>query len=306
MRISEKQNMSSVALKLREHMTSKGIKQGSIARATGVSQTVISQYLSGTYPGDVASVETKIQQWLELEAQRAERPFLDPTGIIKTKAVTMITQALLVAARDRDMVVITGPAGAGKTTTLQAYAKDNSSSILVEADHGYTAMALFAELCDHLSLPTKGTLHELLQRVVEKLKDSGRLIIVDEAEHLPYRALELLRRVHDKSHVPLALVGMPRLRKNLQGDHNHYAQLWSRVGFVRSVDLLCKQDEEAFVASRIGDVPEDVMDAIRKGCRHNARVLVKLLRWCSELCRLNNTTLTHEIVAKASELVTVA
>jgi DNA transposition AAA+ family ATPase len=306
MRIKENQNPSEIAKALREHMAEKSISQGRVAKALGLSTSVISQYLSGNYGGDLAATEAKISQWLEMESQRADRPFLESTGIIQTRAMTLITQALFVAARDRDMVVITGPAGAGKTTTLQAYAKANSSSILVEADHGYTAMALFVELCDHLSLPTKGTLHELLQRVVEKLKDSGRLIIVDEAEHLPYRALELLRRVHDKSHVPLALVGMPRLRKNLQGDHNHYAQLWSRVGFVKSVDLLSKQDEDAFVGSRIGSVPEDVMEAIRKGCRHNARVLVKLLRWCSELCRLNDSPLTHDIVVKATELVTVA
>lgn len=306
MRINENQNPSEITKKLREHMAEKSISQLRVAKALGLSTSVISQYLSGNYAGDIEATETKISQWLDLETQRAERPFLESTGIIQTRAVTLITQALFVAARDRDMVVITGPAGAGKTTTLQSYAKGNSSSILIEADHGYTAMALFVELCDHLSLPTKGTLHELLQRVVEKLKDSGRLIIVDEAEHLPYRALELLRRVHDKSHVPLALVGMPRLRKNLQGDHNHYAQLWSRVGFVKSVDLLSEKDEDAFVASRIGSVPDDVMDAIRKGCRHNARVLVKLLRWCSELCRLNDSPLTRDIVAKATELVTVA
>lgn len=306
MRISDKQNPSPIAQQLREHLAEKSISQLRVAKAIGLSAPVISQYLSDTYKGDTAAVETKIQQWLELEAQRAERPFLDPTGIIQTQAVTLITQALLVAVVRRDMVVITGPAGAGKTTTLQAYAKENTSSILIEADPGYTAKDLFVELCDHLSLPSKGTLHELLRRVVEKLKDSGRLIMVDEAEHLPYRALELLRRVHDKAGAPLALVGMPRLRKNLQGDHNHFAQLWSRVGFVKLVDLLGEKDEEAFVASRIGDVPEDVMDAIRKGCRHNARVLVKLLRWCSELCRLNKIPLSLEIVAKATELVTVA
>ncbi|HOX52675.1 MAG TPA: AAA family ATPase [Fibrobacteria bacterium] len=308
MRIKDNQNQnpSEVAKALRQHMAETSISQVRVAKAIGMSNSIVSQYLSGTYAGDIDAVENKVKQWLDLEIQRSERPFLASTEVIPTHAVTEITQALRIAARDRDMVVITGPAGAGKTTTLQAYARQNSSSILIEADHGYTAMALFAELCDCLSLPTKGTLHELLRRVVEKLRDSDRLIIVDEAEHLPYRALELLRRVHDKSRVPLALVGMPRLRKNLQGDHNHYAQLWSRVGFVRSVDLLSPKDEAMFVEARIGKVTDDVLDAIRKGCRHNARVLVKLLRWCAELCRLNESELSLEIVAKASELVTVA
>ena len=54
--------------------------------------------------------------------------------------------------------------------------------------------------------------------IIDKLKSSGRLIIVDEAEHLPYTSLELLRRIYDKAEVGILLVGMPRLMKNLKGD----------------------------------------------------------------------------------------
>ncbi|MCZ5321870.1 hypothetical protein O5699_03965 [Escherichia coli] len=35
--------------------------------------------------------------------------------------------------------------------------------------------------------------------VCENSRDSGRLLMVDEAELLPYRALEVLRRLHDKA-----------------------------------------------------------------------------------------------------------
>lgn len=304
MRLSPNQNPSEVAARLREHMALTKRSQASVAKAIGVSSPVISAYLSGTYAGDIPAVEAKILQYLELEAQRSERVAL-AGSIIETKALVHITAALNVASRDLDMIVVTGPSGAGKTTSLKAYAASHSAVILIEADPGYTSMALFAELCDKLGLPSKGSLHDLLQRVVEKLTGSGRLIIIDEAEQLPYRALELIRRVHDKAGVPVALVGMPRLKKNLQGDQNHYAQLWSRVGLHRAVDLLTPQDEEAFVRSRLGAVSDAIMTRIRKESRHNARVLLKLMKWCIELCKANECELDEDVVLKAAELVTV-
>ena len=51
----------------------------------------------------------------------------------------------------------------------------------------------------------------MVSGIVKKLKGSGRMIIIDEAEHLPYKALELLRRVHDKAGMGVLLVGLPRL-----------------------------------------------------------------------------------------------
>jgi DNA transposition AAA+ family ATPase len=66
--------------------------------------------------------------------------------------------------------------------------------------------------------------------IIDKLKSSGRLNIIDEAEPLPYKSLELLRRIYDKAQVGILLVGMPRLIMNLKGEKRQYAQLYSRVG----------------------------------------------------------------------------
>ncbi|NHX33649.1 AAA family ATPase, partial [Escherichia coli] len=92
-------------------------------------------------------------------------------------------------------------AGMGKTMIIRQYAKENLNAVLIEADPGYTARVVLEELCNKLGLSKRGNMHELSESIIQNLRDSGRIILVDEAENLPYRALETLRRIHDKSGV---------------------------------------------------------------------------------------------------------
>ncbi|CRL44634.1 hypothetical protein SGGMMB4_01839 [Sodalis glossinidius str. 'morsitans'] len=63
------------------------------------------------------------------------------------------------------------------------------------------------------------------------MRDKHWLVLVDEAELLPYRALEVLRRIHDSFGVAIVLAGMPRLLLNLKGSRGEYAQLYSIAGW---------------------------------------------------------------------------
>ncbi|MFB5082527.1 AAA family ATPase, partial [Raoultella sp. C349492] len=82
---------------------------------------------------------------------------------------------------------------------------------LIEADPGYTALVLLQELCESLGLSKRGTIHELSESCITALSGTGRAVLIDEAENLPYRALEVIRRIHDKAGVGIVLAGMPRL-----------------------------------------------------------------------------------------------
>ena len=77
-----------------------------------------------------------------------------------------------------------------------------------------------------------------MDEVVRKLNQSGRLLIIDEAENLPYRALEITRRIHDKTGVGILLVGRGILLENLKGYNNQYDQLYSRVKFTKIIDVI--------------------------------------------------------------------
>ncbi|EAZ1917991.1 ATPase, partial [Salmonella enterica] len=102
---------------------------------------------------------------------------------------------------------------------------------------------LLEELCRQLGVKVRGNIHELIDACVRELRDSGRLLMVDEAELLPYRALEVLRRLHDKAGIGIVLAGMPRLLINLKGRRGEFAQLYSRVALALNLgDTLTRDD----------------------------------------------------------------
>ena len=115
-------------------------------------------------------------------------------------------------------------------------------AILIESDSGYTAKSLLKEIHRRLALSGKGSVYDLMGEVVNKLNQSGRLLIIDEAENLPYRALEITRRIHDKTGVGVLLVGRNILFENLRGFNNQYDQLYSRVKYHKLLDRLLIQD----------------------------------------------------------------
>ena len=297
--------MEQIIEQLNDYMSRTGASQTKVAKALGISPATLSYFLKGSYNGDTSSISTKVKDFLETEAERAK--FRTNEGIVQTRTFKTIQTFCSLVLSHQICGMLTGDAGCGKTTALKEFAKTHPSVLLVEADYGYTANALFNEICSQLGLDNRGNLDQKRSRIVGKLKDSGRLIIIDEAEHLPYRALELIRRVHDKAGVGIALCGMPRLEKNVQGDRDHYAQLNSRISAPCRAKLLDNSDIKAYIESRFPKFESNVIEHCAKTCRRNFRLLSHLVMWGRELMRKNQRdTLDNEIIDSASQMLVVA
>ena len=291
--------------RLNEYMARTGASQTKVAKAIGISSSTLSYFIKRTYTGDADAVCEKVKDFLATEAEREK--LRTKSGIVQTRTFKTIQTFCNLVLTHQICGMLTGDAGCGKTTALKEFAKAHPSVILIEADHGYTAKALFDELCAELGLDDRGSLHQQLVRVVNKLNGSGRLIIIDEAEHLPYRALELIRRVHDKAGVGIAYCGMPRLEKNVQGDRNRYAQLNSRISAPCRAKLLDNADIKAYIESRFAHYEDNVIEHCARTSRRNFRLLSHLVMWGQELMRKNaRDTLDNEIIDSASQMLAVA
>ena len=171
----------------------------------------------------------------------------------------------------------------------------DSDVILIEADLGYTPKVLFSEIHKKLGFDGVGSIHSMLLDIIGKLKYSGRLIIVDEAEYLPYKALELLRRIYDKAKVGVLLVGMPKLLKNLKGDRGQYTQLYSRVGIVKELAPLTKEDGLEIISS-VTPNAKSIYPQISTYCGSNTRVLTKLLVRALRIAKLNDIEVNEDAI----------
>lgn len=276
-----------------------------IARAIGRSPAVISQYLNDGYPGDVVKLTGLLGDFIR-RVEEKERSARVVMPFVPTATARKVTETVRLAHIEGEITVVYGEAGLGKTVALKQYAKEHADAVLIEVDPGYTAKVLLEDLCGKLSVNVRGNLHELLEAVINKLQDSGRLIIIDEAELLPYRALEVLRRIHDKTGIGIVLAGMPRLIANLRGKRGEFVQLYSRIAFALN---LGNRLPELDVFSIAGSVdldtrdPDEVNKALNEVSNGNTRRLSKLLKGVVHLSRINNKPVTPAMVREFGQML---
>lgn len=286
-----------------KHLKETGRSQRFVARATNVSEERLSAWRHQKYTGNVGKIEAAVKVYLDREKQkvavgRKRTPFIMTTV---ARRLIEVAQACRI---DEVIGVATAPAGHGKTYGLHEVARRFPESLLIEADQGYTAFALFGMLhkllCSHTG---KESLHDMVENVIDRLKNSGRLIIVDEAENLPTKALDLLRRVHDKAGVGILLVGLPRLEANLRGHRGEFAQLHSRVGIYAKLGEITKEDAHELVESMIPGT-NGRSEQMYKVAKKNARSLVLLCKRARRIQQINKLEcIDDEIVTTASEML---
>ncbi|MFZ4217572.1 AAA family ATPase [Enterobacter ludwigii] len=289
---------------LQELMSRQSLSQVHVARAIGKSAAVINQYLQGKYTGDVESVNELIAGFIQREHEKAQSRKIN-FDFVPTKSARYGMELITYAHLECDIGVLTGAAGVGKSMIMREYADKHRDAILIEADPGYTARVLLEELCNRLGVSKRGNIHDLSDSCVQALRDSGRLLLIDEAELLPYRALEVLRRLHDKAGIGIVLAGMPRLLVNLRGKRGEFAQLYSRVGLSLPLgDALSRDDFDLIAVSMMPEAADaKISDALFTSARGNARRLGKLLRGVNRTCEISNTPVSVAAVKKFAEML---
>lgn len=284
---------------LKQYQQDNGLSQARLATLLGVSPAVISQYLKGEYKGDVASIDKKVEQMLLRAKDKATDIKAD---FVRTTTAQKILEVCSMAHTMNDINLVIGEAGLGKTMAIKHYAQTVENVVLIETEPTFSPKVLLIELCNKLGIPPSKSNHDNIANIIEKLNGSDRLIIIDEAELLSYKCLEVIRRIHDKSGVGVVLAGMPRLRTNLRGKRGEYKQLYSRIGFVCDLaDRLSDSDIGELVLGVLGD--NECNDSFVKASNGNARRLSKIIRGVNRIAKMNNKPVSAKMVQRISEML---
>lgn len=284
---------------LKEYMDEQELSQSQVSGQIGRSTATVNQYLQGKYKGDVEAIDKLVVNLIERARSKAQDVAAD---FVETPTAKRILEICGLAHAMNDVYLVIGEAGLGKTVALKRYAQLNANVVMLEVDPTFSAKVLLAELCMALGLQPSRNNHENMQNIVKKLKGSERLLIVDEAELLTNKPLEVLRRIHDKSGIGMVLAGMPRLRANLRGARGQYKQLYSRIGLALDLkDKLPKEDIGMLCEAALDtDAFNSRLNTVSHG---NARRLNKLCRGINRLAVINKRPIDDGMINTFADML---
>lgn len=223
--------MQHIQNELAAFMKQTGKSQRQISKETGLSTSIISQFLDGSYSGNNEKVAATVSQYLTVGKERLN----SVSGVVfypelyNTKEVLY---ACKYAHIRNDIALIAGDAGAGKTTALTYYEKHNTGVVMVTANSCTTsATAILKLIAEHTGKQTDYRRSALMNGLVTQLKGSNRLIIIDEADHLTLQALQAVRNLNDEANVGIILSGNDKIyRQMLTGQRGHeFDQIRTRI-----------------------------------------------------------------------------
>lgn len=277
--MTEAIDQQTVARDTRAMIHLRGIRAARVAREANVTPSALSQFLNGKYAGDADTIASKLAAWLENLRRREQLPasLIAATAFIPTSTAGEIVTALEYAQLAGDVALIAGMPGLGKTYALEHYAETRPSAWIatMSPDTG-SPVPMLEEIGLSIGLrQLSGGAARMRRDVVRRVKATGGILLVDEAQHLHTAALETLRRIHDTGQVALALCGDLALPEKL----DNFPQLYSRIG-KRVVLLSPKPRDAGEIAAGFGLEGDEAADFLTKiaALGAGARTVVKTVR----------------------------
>ena len=283
------------------------LTQARISRESGLSSTAVSQWLSGTYGGDNAAVEDKLTRWCETtQAQRAvnDRMPVAPE-YVETQTSERVVAALRYAQIAGDIAIVYGGAGLGKTSAICRYVR-TAPNVWHATMKPSTASVVtcLEEIADAVgaSVTGGGGAARTARAICKRVRETGGLIVIDEAQHLSVAALDEVRSLHDETGIGIALVGNESVYARMTGGNRaaYLDRLFSRIGKKVALRKATAGDISAILdAWNIGgsDCRQQLVEIASKPGA--LRGLTKVLRLASMFAAAQNRTLCCEDVKTA-------
>ena len=217
------------------------ITNAKLVKGTRVNETIVSQYLNddgNLYPGEIEKYEARLASWLD----RRELEALDNIPTIATPVSDQIASAAKMIRRCRIMGKGIGKAGIGKTRgSILLQAEDETAVLLFVSRETGTREAIRSAVLKKLGIrgPRKRTANRkrlMYSQLVNKLRGSDILLILDQAHKLTGPAIDFLVELWNDTHVPQLWLGTHDLIDKLARDEQWASRLSFTVNLAVQVD----------------------------------------------------------------------
>ena len=250
---------------VQDYKQESGKTQTAIANELGISDAALSSFLRGSYKTPHMIVP-KVAELLKVTGKRKVAP--KEPAFVETTVAKRVMEAISYCHLQGKIAVVYGDAGVGKTQAVRAYLRENSLAIGITISPSYASITGVNELiADQLGIRER-VARRIYAEIISKLKDSGRVLIIDEAQHLPVRGLNHLRCMADESGVGIALIGNAEVYTKLRGSGKaDFAQLFSRIGMRREVLTSTTTKEDIRKVFAEAHLEEDALELLYRIAR---------------------------------------
>lgn len=218
-----------IRMRLKALLDAGEIRLRDIEKITSYKGPTISQHLSGTYEGDTDKLDDALVRFY--------RSWLAKNAIVQTKVVEEIHAVMTLAWRRKEIALIRGRFGRGKSKAASKFAALHDFAVFVELSGVTSPTELLHRVAEALNIESQmiGSRADKLAAIVRSLQRQPRLIIIDEADELRPKTLALLRDIHGErtERCALVLIATDRFTKILQ--NNELGYLRRRITIKREV-----------------------------------------------------------------------
>ncbi len=209
----------------------------------------------------------------------------DPLFLYRSREHAEALERLKYAVEERELTVLTGDIGTGKTTLSRALidSLDNTYKVALIINPRLTPAQLLKVIAKRLGIGSpsywKNELLDQINKFLYKLYEQGgsALIILDEAQLIPskgtFEEIRLLSnfQLDDKNLLSLILIGQTGLRKRLR--HRAYAALRQRIGIQFHLGPLSIKEVKEYIKFRmkVAGRDDDLFSegALKKICQYS-------------------------------------
>ncbi|MFO1421214.1 MAG: AAA family ATPase [Candidatus Competibacteraceae bacterium] len=197
------------------------------------------------------------------------------------------------------MILLYGSTGVGKTTGL-TYLLNQTDAIYIEASPAWTLGSMYRAIVAEIGVEPRGRSADLEKYIVDEMVTKTRPLFVDELDYLlmpgakdTLRMLEALRSLHDKTRMPVVMVGMDKIEQKIKLREQLARRVFQWVKF-GDLDL----GDARILADTLSDIPVDErwLEALFTACKGRISYLsqnLKSARRRAKAGRWDAITLEH-------------
>lgn len=150
---------------------------------------------------------------------------------------------------------------------MNGWRKDKTDVIVVTVTPAFASPKSFLKvLARALKTSKQGSIDDIFMEILDKLQGTDRTLVIDEAQHLTCKTLELVRSINDIQGTAIILIGNELIYSKMQGRQQaEFAQLFSRIGM--KMHLLTDYFTEKDIQSIFKDIDTDASKYLLDICR---------------------------------------